>query len=325
MDRKLPGASYAELCRWIRRYPGFDRLAVAIVAMRGATADECESLLGNLERFHVRSLPDRKMVMSQWERSEFDAAERIRTGVFESAYRARKLGHFDCSELFLLVLHGHHEKARPLLREWAEEHPHTTSAFWARWVADGEVDIDEAKRLAIEAYEAASTRLCSDVDPTLYFVPGDPKEASDSLVRFTTPRERVVTPRPVRTRQKVLVQLLALWHDAIDRSIVRQSFRNVFGADGPSSLRDRIGLAYLYGRYVDTEAPAHELVAAIKPCIPDFAPRARRMREVRDDAMTSTIDALREVLSRHQGMALAYADGDVTVRAAPPLRSDDFI
>ncbi len=151
----------------------------------------------------------------------------------------------------------------------------------------------------------------------LAFVASDLAVASAALASGSTPKERELSPRPVKSLPKLLAQLLASWRGELPVDVLRKSFHSFFANsyhhESPSDLPEKIGVAYLYGHAIESR-PAHELVAGIKSHLPMFTAARRAARRVYVADVEPVTEALRVLgAALREGKGLVIRDGEKEV------------
>jgi hypothetical protein len=346
-------AQHEALSHWVLRLGGRPTLVRALVARQGAASTDAPRLLeelAGLER-DFRTRENRLLsrhdggvnaayralgvhALSDWEASEIEIERNVQRGAYDSG--ALPPGATD-TDLFLMVVHGHFAKARPLLLRFADEHPGTVRSLWSRWLANDTLDVIEAYRLAEHACQPppgpaglAATFSVTEHLP-LAFVGGDIARAESHLTACTAAKEREFSRKPVKSLPRLLSQLIGFWRGEVAPEVLRMSFGNWFGYcyhhESPSNVREKIGTAFLFGRALDEGKSAHQLVEGIKAHLSMFSPerRAKRAVLVADVApLMQALEALRSAVTRRGGLCVVAEGAQVRYVAEPPHHSGDF-
>ncbi|MFY0572235.1 hypothetical protein ACN28E_51540 [Archangium lansingense] len=328
----FPAPAYSALCQWTLRVSGVPFANSAIILRAGCEPSRSRELLAELERLHAefQTTPNQlwgsssKIAaaykalkiheLSGWEQTELEVQEGIASGRYRewsTAGRSQVLDGPREDELLLLVVHGGIELARPLLLRYAEVHWGTIPALWARWIATGQLDVAEARRLAGEPSSLPKSPSTVHIRLPLFFLEPEPARAREALAHGAAPKDREPGDKPVKTLPKLLAQLIAFWEGKLSREVLEKSFAAWFAycyhPESPSNLPEKIGPAFLYGRYLEP-LPAHVLVERIKQHLPMFSEKRRKARAPRVAdvrAVMEPLEAAMGFLSRGEGLRIS--------------------
>lgn len=328
----FPAPAYSALCLWILEVRSVPLAANIFIGRGACEPSRAPELLSELERIHAdfQTRPNqlgrhagklaelynelKLHAVSDWEQSELTVQEGIASGRYQewSTAGGPYAPRGPCfNDLLLLVVHGGIELARPLLLRYAEENPGTIDALWARWIATDQLDLAEARRLAGNPVHVGEPANLLSVRLPLFFLDSDPVRARAALEHGTTPKQRELSPKPVKSLPKLLAQLIAFWEGGLSRDVLEKSFAGWFAYcyhyESPSNLHEKIGPAWLYGRYLQP-MPAHVLVERIKDHLPMFSEKRRKTRALRVADVRAVMEPLEAAighLSRGEGLSIS--------------------
>jgi hypothetical protein len=172
---------------------------------------------------------------------------------------------------------------------------------------------------------AKNAQRLHDWGLALYFVDPDMAAAEEALGKRTTPKERELSQKPVKSTAKLLTQLLAYRRGVLPADVLRKSFGAVYGYcyhhESWSDIREKIALCCLQSRYLDTSASPRSLVEGIKDHLPMFTPqrRAERARFVKDlRPLMRVLERIEEVVAQQRGVKILRGVDTTTIEAAEP-------
>ncbi|MBL0698069.1 hypothetical protein [Comamonas sp. JC664] len=213
-------------------------------------------------------------------------------------------------ELMTVVLFGGVEQVRPHLLRRASLSGGSLDALWCRWLAGEPLEPE-----TLRAFAGAPERLAEplytpgveDVLP-LFFV--DPERAELAL-EIASAQLGVSRSRPL---MDFLRSLLGLWRGKTPVEEVRARFDAAVAAASPAAVGGLMGLAYLYGRYIEA-LPAHALLERVGAQL-ERIPVPARVADVQP--VMASLAALEALTALGLGLRVEQRPGEVLLSAQEP-------
>ncbi len=224
-------------------------------------------------------------------------------------------------DLMTVVLFGGVEQVRPHLLRRASLGAGSLDAMWCRWLAGEPLEPETLRTFAGTPERLAEPLYTPGVEDVLplFFVEPDSARAERALA-VASAQLGASGARPL---MDFLRSLLGLWRGETDMEEVRARLDTAVAAVSPAQVAGLMGLAYLYGQYIEA-LPAHVLLERVGSQL-ERIPVPTRVADVQP--VMEALSALEALTALGLGLRVEQQPGEVLLSARAPEAGggDEFL